>query len=574
MWNLAVASMISIRLPLPCSQLYTVQTWHRRRSYTKTSLGSSANHRAAMLSIFNNSGMTITNSIAGITVLLALTFSAASAQETHAGIASVDLFDNGSGVSAGDLNPAQIENLAVLGKVWGFVKYHHPAVTSGSVQWDFELLRILPKVLAAKDRPALNLILKQWLDSIGSIMPCNPCAHFSPDNLHLRPAIEWINDPTYLDDGLRQRLTHIHTNRPTRREQFYVSQTPLGNPDFSNESDYKSIHFPDSGFQLLALFRLWNIIEYWAPYRDVLDEDWDRVLREAIPGIAKAGSRTSFELEMISVIAKIRDTHTNLWSSLNARPPYGNCTLPVSLRFVQGYAVVDQADTTSALQVGDIIEAMDEHDVKSLVSAWTPYYPASNDAARLRDIARNLGTGACGAATVRVRRGAAPQMLSMDRIPKNTVKKRSTHDRPGATFQLLNDEVAYIKLSSIKSADIPSYLLSARTTRGIIIDIRNYPGQFVPFALGQHFVREPSTFAQLTIGEISNPGTFRWGPGATIQPKAPYYPGKVIILVDEMSQSQAEYTAMALRVSPNARESEAGLPEQMAMYPRYRCLVD
>ena len=167
--------------------------------------------------------MSIIKSISGIAVLLALTFSAASAQETHAGIASVDLFDNGSGVSAGDLNPAQIENLAVLGKVWGFVKYHHPAVTSGSVQWDFELLRILPKVLAAKDQPAVNLILKQWLDNMGSTTPCNPCAHFSPDNLHLRPAIGWINDTTDLDDGLRQRLTHIHTNRPTRREQFYVS---------------------------------------------------------------------------------------------------------------------------------------------------------------------------------------------------------------------------------------------------------------------------------------------------------------------------------------------------------------
>lgn len=497
--------------------------------------------------------MTITQSIAGIAVLFALTFSAASAQQKYAGIASDHLFDIGSGVNSGDLNSAQVENLAVLGKIWGFVKYHHPTVISGHVQWDFELLKILPKVLAAKDQPATNLILKQWLDSMGSIAPCDPCVHFSPDNLYMRPALGWIDDSTFLDDGLRQRLKHIHASRPARPAQFYVSQTQLGNPDFSNEADYKSIHFPDAGFQLLALFRLWNIIEYWAPYRDVLDEDWDQVLRDAIPGIAKANSRKSFELEMISVIAKIRDTHTNLWSSLNARPPYGNCTLPVGLRFVQGYAVVDQADTASALQVGDIIEAMDDHDVKSLVSAWTPYYPASNDAARLRDIARNLGTGACGAATVRVKRGADPQTLSMDRVPKNTIKKRSTHDRPGATFQLLNDEVAYIKLSSIKSADIPSYLASARTTRGIIIDIRNYPGQFVPFALGQHFVREPSTFAQFTVGDISNPGTFRWGPSATIQPKAPYYPGKVIILVDEMSQSQAEYTAMALRVSPNAR---------------------
>ena len=35
-------------------------------------------------------------------------------------------------------------------------------------------------------------------------------------------------------------------------------------------------------------------------------------------------------------------------------------------------------------------------------------------------------------------------------------------------------------------------------------------------------------------------------------PEAPYFFGRVVILVDEMSQSQSEYTAMALRATPNA----------------------
>jgi C-terminal processing protease CtpA/Prc len=35
-------------------------------------------------------------------------------------------------------------------------------------------------------------------------------------------------------------------------------------------------------------------------------------------------------------------------------------------------------------------------------------------------------------------------------------------------------------------------------------------------------------------------------------PSEPHYGGKVVILVDETTQSQAEYTAMALRATPNA----------------------
>ena len=37
-----------------------------------------------------------------------------------------------------------------------------------------------------------------------------------------------------------------------------------------------------------------------------------------------------------------------------------------------------------------------------------------------------------------------------------------------------------------------------------------------------------------------------------LTPAGPHYAGKVVVLVDEVSQSQAEYTAMALRASPHA----------------------
>ena len=47
-------------------------------------------------------------------------------------------------------------------------------------------------------------------------------------------------------------------------------------------------------------------------------------------------------------------------------------------------------------------------------------------------------------------------------------------------------------------------------------------------------------------------GAFVWTEPVTIQPASPRYEGAVVILVDETSQSQAEYTAMALRAAPGA----------------------
>src|SRR5690606_6260986 len=113
-----------------------------------------------------------------------------------------------------------------------------------------------------------------------------------------------------------------------------------GPPRFEHEPNYPKITFPDSGYQLLALFRYWNIVQYWAPYRDLIDKDWDQVLREFIPRLACAKGADPFKLELIAFIATVQDTHANLWGSLHIRPPVGGKELPLVIRFIDGEAVI------------------------------------------------------------------------------------------------------------------------------------------------------------------------------------------------------------------------------------------
>jgi hypothetical protein len=128
----------------------------------------------------------------------------------------------------------------------------------------------------------------------------------------------------------------------------------------------------------------------------------------------------------------------------------------------------------------------------------------------------------------------------------------AAHDRPGATFQLLSPEVAYVKLSSVTIADAASYVARAAGTRGLVIDIRNYPSEFMVFALAPRLVTEPTPFARCTSSDHANPGAFLFGPPKVLPAVTPHYPGKVAILVDEASISSSEYTAMAMRRAPRA----------------------
>ena len=136
-------------------------------------------------------------------------------------------------------------------------------------------------------------------------------------------------------------------------------------------------------------------------------------------------------------------------------------------------------------------------------------------------------------------------------MPSRTLNLQAgaTHDLAGETFRKLSNDVAYLKLSSVKSADAARYVESAQGTKGLIIDIRNYPSEFMVFALGSLLVDKPTEFARFTTGDLSNPGAFHWTKLVSLTPQQPHYKGKVVILVDEISQSQAEYTTMAFRSS-------------------------
>ena len=463
----------------------------------------------------------------------------------------------------------QVENLVLLGKVWGFLKYHHPAVVRGERQWDFDLFRVTPRVLAANDAAGAQRAISAWIDSLGPVPACTSCVKL-PEGLALAPRLGWIKDRALLGPGLSAQLTQIRERRPDVSSQFYVALSPgVGNPDFSAELDYPRQRDPDPGYRLLALFRFWNMVEYWFPYRDLIDGDWDACLREFATRLLGAKSHDAYAREMMALIARISDTHANLISSLQLQPPGGSAALPVTLRFIERRAMVvayanPRLGPASGLKIGDIVSTIDGVPVDALVTRWRPMFAVSNDATRQRDMARALGRGEPGRARLTVLRGTDKLGLNVERVPRDSLDRalvprdpldrarERVHDHPGPPFRQLSDELVYLKLSTARLDEVSRYLDGMRGAKCIVIDIRNYPGDPVGFALEGNLVKTTTPFARFTVGDVDNPGSFSMGTVASIRPSDPYVEGAVALLVDEVTQSQAEFTAMALRTRPGA----------------------
>lgn len=464
-------------------------------------------------------------------------------------------FDSGSLVDLSTLSTNDIENLELLGRVWGFLKYHHPEIAKGNYNWDYELFRFLPNYLQSRSDAERNNHLIEWIASLGDLKKCSDCKPTSK-NAVIRPDHKWIENQ---DNQLKEKLRYVYNNR-SQGKHYYIGMAPgVGNPKFKNEQAYYLMPFPDDGYRLLSLYRFWNMIHYFFPYKHLTENDWNDVLAEYIPVFLNAEDELEYELAAIKLIGEVRDTHANLWEGAGKTNEWKGLNYPpVHLRFIENKLVVtdfynEEHRGKVGLEIGDIITKINDRPVAEIVKEKAQYYPASNHPTMLRDISTDLLRSNSNEIEILVESENSTAITkSLKLYPKDSLGTyRWYRDDDFKSFKMLDNNIGYVTLQTIKEEDIPEITKQFKNTKGIIIDIRNYPSTFVPFSLGSYFVSSLTPFVKFTTGNINNPGEFMFGEELKIPSKGDTYKGKLVVLVNELTQSQAEYTSMAFRAGNN-----------------------
>lgn len=464
-------------------------------------------------------------------------------------------FELGSFIKFPHLDEQQTHNLELLGRIWGFLKYHHPQIAKGNYNWDYELFRILPRYLASNSDLERDQVLIDWINKLGKIEECTNCKETLPD-AYLKPDRSWV-DHFGMSAELKNKLEHIYQNRH-QGEQFYiVNSRGAGNPEFTNESAYSDMSYPDEGYRLLALFRYWNMIHYFFPSTYLTDKDWNKILAEYIPKFLLTKDELEYELTFVQLIGEINDTHaaiSTLFNKVNSQR--GKWYTPFRVRFIENKLVVTdyynpELKELSKVEVGDIITSINNKPIKTIVDSLCPYYPASNEAAKMRDIANDILRSKNQEITITYISNNHEGQHRLPLYAQENLNTRWFDWTDEKCYKILEGNIGYVTLKSITEADIPIIKDTFKNTKGIIIDIRNYPSSFVPFSLGSYFVSSSTPFVKFTNFNIDNPGEFNFWKGTEISKPIKTYKGKLVVLVNEYTQSQAEYTAMAFRAGDN-----------------------
>jgi C-terminal processing protease CtpA/Prc len=498
-------------------------------------------------------------------------------------------YDSGANIEMPELTDDLIDNLALLGKTWGFLKYHHPEVGKGKYDWDDELFQFLPEYMNVNNTRQRDKSLLRWIEKYGELTECTSCKETAAD-AYQKPDFSWLENGN-MRAALKEKIKRIYKNRHQGTHYYIKKAYYDGNPEFLNEQAY-SASFPDKNIRLLALYRYWNIIQYFFPYKYLTDKNWDKVLSEYIPVFINAKTALEYQLAVLQLAGETNDTHARFLMGANETgflrgtryAPLrtneidslrGTRYAPFQVRFIENkLTVIDyfkpKLKENAGLEIGDFITHINGKKIEYIIDSIKAYYPASNEAARMYYMATDL---------VRSNNNSIHIVYNSSGTIKQkelTMYERSdlNMDEPNSklsydTIMIDKDSVfiGYITLETIKDTEISHIKKSFMNAKGIIIDIRKYPATLVHFALGEFFTSKRKPFAKFTTGNLNNPGEFNFSRnvpflnnnagnrGSLYDFENPisenYFQGKLVVIVNEETISLAEYTTMAFRAGDN-----------------------
>jgi len=448
------------------------------------------------------------------------------------------------------------QRLADLGRVWGFLKYFHPAVAGGQYNWDDVLIRKIAQLEKLPDAEAVNAFYTNWLDELGEVKKCRSCSAYTDDDM-TTAGLSWLKENPVLNTTLRARLLDVLQNR-YHGKPFYLSNKGAGNIEMMNEPKYEMMAYPSMEYRLLGLYRYWNAVQYFFPYKKDIGEDWNKVLDEMIIPFRDAGDTLAYQAAIWQLAARINDSHgvgvCAPYVPSCGSPLFGVRMAPLSLQWTEKETVVVRLGSDSLcrvddIRVGDIIKKIDGRTPQQIIDANWLYIGGSTERGRYRNNVATLLHGNSPVADVVIERDGKLMEKKIHRYPWEEIKPWMTPSKEGM-WKMLEEGVGYIHMGRLKQDSIKEIMNALKDTRAIVLDIRNYP-QGTAQQLSRYTHPKATPFVYATVPQTDRPGLFEKSKDflCGTQNKQPYK-GKLILLVNESTQSHAEFSTMLLQTAP------------------------
>ena len=472
------------------------------------------------------------------------------------------------------LNDTLKQDLLLLSKIWGFVKYYHPAARAGQFNMDNELLRFLPSYVFKTHRQRIDT-LEVWLQHFGQIEKKGKGLKISKKSIVI-PSYTWIQDTLHLGKKLSLQLQAILRAKRSA-QNYYVDFNKDGQPVFLHERSYDQASLDDQGMMLLTLFKIHAWLTYFYPYASTLKETPDDVFLHFLPYLSEARDENTVRYYLLEISAKFNDSQVELLDKKDFYSIFwGKNQANYILQMIDGQPVIagyidPNKDDKTGLRVGDVIRDVNGQLPRILYNDYKKYIAASNDAYYNYQLVSQLLRTNNNNLNITVTRERKLISRSVPCYPRSTLALQRFMNSDIPAWRFITPEIGYVDLTLLKPADVPVAMKDLYLSVGLVLDARNLESDVLLSLLLPYFASKQDVYARETRNDPLFLGHFKM----EVQKKVPSsvktpYQKRVVVLVNEGTKGGGERLVMALRACKQVTivgNTTAGSPSLTSTLP-------
>lgn len=327
--------------------------------------------------------------------------------------------------------------------------------------------------------------------------------------------------------------------------------------------------------RLYSLFKIWNFVNTFYPYKNLIDRSWETQLTTFIPKFEKAESYMEYVKVIAELSTTLSDSHCYINSTYFSKY-IGTHVPPIAVKTIQGELVITDIfnkDTTMEhLSIGDIIKKIDDcpvdskrKELNSLLSCSTPQSELWRSDLRILSGQENTKVKL----TVLKSNGIEIEFEINRTIPHHSQNLRKYNAKycilDNADFK--GSKIAYLDLTRISVDEIDTIINEFINSKSssLIIDLRGHTkgtieilSSYLSNLTATYITETPFVLPQLSIDDNMNQGSLAF----TLTKKQPnrnilsYHGGSVNLvgLINEHTISRGEFSTIFLKsIRPNIK---------------------
>ena len=371
---------------------------------------------------------------------------------------------------------------------------------------------------------------------------------------------EFQPDRVVTVDAMKEAMQALQENKPGPRPSRPAP--PFAAQRVQKDEPYADMKFPTVEYRLLALFRFWNVISYFFPYKHLIGDSWESVLPRYIAKFEANKDQTDYQLTVREMVTEIHDAHGGARNTSAAGEKFGTFMPPAFVGYVEEKSVVTKVlDEKLPIKVGDVVLTIDGEPVEKKREYLARYIASSTPQWLERLVHFRLLFGPKDSVTKLRVRGSDNQVREVSLPRSESImdpKFAAALQRTTPVMQILPSGFGYVDLSRLQAGEVDKMFDTIKNTSAVIFDMRGYPNgtawsiaprlsekkNVIAALFSRPFVSGPS----LSDPEVADTGSHAFSQRIP-ERKGDAYKGKVVMLINEDAISQAEHTCLFFETS-------------------------